>query len=97
MTARGSRNIWRQSSLPASVLNTRSRSMTASSVTIRVDNTPEPIEILKRRHDMHRLTEKWTGSSERHLANAGDWLIIWRTKSGIAYSQRTGTRDELFL
>lgn len=62
-----------------------------------LDNTPESIETLKRRHNLHRLSGKWAGSNECHVANAGNWLIIWRTESGIAYFQRTGAHDELFL
>ncbi|WP_130811335.1 type II toxin-antitoxin system YafQ family toxin [Olsenella sp. Marseille-P4559] len=61
-----------------------------------IANTSESQEILKQRHNMHRLSGKWAGSSECHVANAGDWLVIWRTESGIAYFQRTGSHDELF-
>ena len=45
---------------------------------------------------MHKLTGKWTGSSECHVANAGDWLVIWTTVGDIAHFQRTGSHDELF-
>ncbi|WP_300627871.1 type II toxin-antitoxin system YafQ family toxin [uncultured Adlercreutzia sp.] len=61
-----------------------------------LENTPESLEILRRRHRMHRLSGKWSGSDECHVANAGDWLVIWRTDGGIAYFQRTGSHDELF-
>ena len=59
-------------------------------------NSAESIEVLKRRHNMHRLSGKWEGSSECHVANAGDWLLIWRVDGGIAYLQRTGFHEELF-
>ena len=61
-----------------------------------LDNSQEAMEILKRRHRMHRLSGEWDGSNECHVANAGDWLVIWKTDDGIAYFQRTGSHDELF-
>ena len=61
-----------------------------------IENTPESRETLRRRHDMHRLTGGWSGSSECHVCNAGDWLLIWRTFDDVALMQRTGTHDELF-
>lgn len=61
-----------------------------------LENTAEATEILKQRHKMHRLSGQWGGSSECHVANAGDWLVIWRTEDGVAYFQRTGSHDELF-
>ena len=61
-----------------------------------IENSPESIETLKRRHRMHGLKGEWSGSSECHVCNAGDWLLIWRTFDGIALMQRTGTHDELF-
>lgn len=59
-------------------------------------NDAESMSILKSRHNMHRLSGKWGGSNECHVANAGDWLVIWRTEGEIAYFQRTGSHDELF-
>ena len=59
-------------------------------------NDAKSMDILKRRHNMHRLSGKWGGSNECHVANAGDWLVIWRTEGEIAYFQRTGSHDELF-
>lgn len=59
-------------------------------------NTPEAISELRRHHDMHELSGAWRGSSECHVANAGDWLVIWRDGNGQAIFQRTGTHDELF-
>ena len=45
---------------------------------------------------MHRLSGQWAGSNECHVANAGDWLIIWQVHGDIAYFQRTGSHSELF-
>lgn len=61
-----------------------------------IKNDAESMAELKRRHRMHTLTGSWSGSSECHVCNAGDWLLIWRTKGEIALMQRTGTHDELF-
>ena len=43
-------------------------------------NTPEALEELRRRHNMHDLKDEWSGSRECHVANAGDWLVIWRNE-----------------
>ncbi len=61
-----------------------------------LENSAESMSVLKQRHNMHRLSGKWGGSNECHVANAGDWLVIWRTEDQIAYFQRTGSHDELF-
>ena len=61
-----------------------------------LQNTPEALEELRRRHRMHDLKGSWAGSWERHVANAGDWLVIWREGEGLAVFQRTGSHDELF-
>lgn len=61
-----------------------------------LENSPESLETLRRRHRMHVLKGPWQGSSECHVANAGDWLLIWMTGNGLAVMQRTGTHDELF-
>lgn len=61
-----------------------------------LENSSESIEVLKRRHNMHRLSGGWEGSNECHVANAGDWLLIWCVDDGTAYFQRTGSHDELF-
>ena len=61
-----------------------------------LENSVESVEILKRRHNMHRLSGRWEGSNECHVANAGDWLLIWCVDGGVAYFQRTGSHDELF-
>lgn len=45
---------------------------------------------------MHALKGNWSGSNECHVANAGNWLVIWRTGNGLAVFQRTGSHDELF-
>ncbi|WP_173368168.1 type II toxin-antitoxin system YafQ family toxin [Parafannyhessea umbonata] len=61
-----------------------------------IENSPESLAELRRRHRMHSLAGGWSGSSECHVCNAGDWLLIWRTFDGIALMQRTGSHDELF-
>jgi mRNA interferase YafQ len=59
-------------------------------------NTTESYERLRQRHNMHVLRGNWLGSFECHIANAGDWLLVWRTGNGIAFFQRTGSHDEIF-
>ena len=44
---------------------------------------------------LHRLTGTWSGSTECHVAIAGDWLVIWKTDNDLAVFQRTGSYDEL--
>lgn len=61
-----------------------------------IENTPSSLDELRRRHRMHTLSGTWAGSSECHVCNAGDWLLIWRVSGDIALMQRTGTHDELF-
>lgn len=61
-----------------------------------LENTSESQEILKRRHNMHRLSGSWTGRSECHVANSGDWLVIWSSNDEVAFFERTGSHDELF-
>ena len=41
-----------------------------------VENSPESLETLRTRHDMHALTGSWSGRKECHVANVGDWLVI---------------------
>ena len=64
-------------------------------VSLILENTPESISKLKRRHNMHTLSGKWSGSNECHVCNAGDWLLIWSVKGDLAVMQRTGTHDVL--
>lgn len=61
-----------------------------------LENTPEARQVLRQRHRMHTLKGEWLGSQECHIANAGDWLLIWRSDHEVAYFQRTGTHDQLF-
>lgn len=61
-----------------------------------LENTSESQEILKRRHNMHRLSGSWAGRSECHVANSGDWLVIWSSNDEVAFFERTGSHDELF-
>jgi mRNA interferase YafQ len=67
-----------------------------SLVDLVAQDTPESLEELRRRHNMHDLRGDWAGSRECHVANAGDWLVIWREGNGLAVFQRTGSHDELF-
>lgn len=59
-------------------------------------NTPEALAELVRRHNMHTFKGEWRGSSECHVANAGDWLLVWTTTEELAIFQRTGSHDEIF-
>lgn len=61
-----------------------------------LENTPESLEMLRRRHNMHNLSGKWAGRKECHVANAGDWLVIWSSNDKVAFFERTGSHDELF-
>ena len=61
-----------------------------------IENTPESREELRRRHRMYALKGLWKGSNERHVANAGDWLVVWRERDGVAFFRRTGAHDEIF-
>ena len=40
---------------------------------------------LKRRHQMHKLKGEWEDSLECHVANVGDWLLVWCVKENKAY------------
>lgn len=61
-----------------------------------IENSEESKKELKYRHNMHTLKGNWAGSLECHVANVGDWLLIWCVKGKLAVFQRTGTHDELF-
>ncbi len=61
-----------------------------------LENTIESRDELIRRHEMHTLSGAWDGSSECHVCNAGNWLLVWAVRDDIAYFQRTGTHDEIF-
>ena len=54
------------------------------------------LKTLKRRHNMHRLSGSWAGRNECHVANSGDWLVIWSANDEVAFFERTGGHDELF-
>ena len=45
---------------------------------------------------MHNLAGKWAGRRECHVANAGDWLVVWSSNDKVAFFERTGSHDELF-
>lgn len=65
-------------------------------ISLILENTPQSLATLRRRHNMHSLSGEWRGSQECHVANAGDWLVIWADDGVTAYFQRTGSHDELF-
>ena len=54
------------------------------------------LEELRRRHNMHTLSGNWRVRYECHVANAGDWLVIWSSNDSVAFFERTGSHDELF-
>lgn len=45
---------------------------------------------------MHDLKGKWAGAKECHIANFGDWLLVWQVSGDIAVFLRTGTHEEIF-
>ena len=59
-------------------------------------NSKQSKRELKRRHQMHKLKGEWKDSLECHVANVGDWLLVWCVRENKAYLQRTGTQDEIF-
>lgn len=61
-----------------------------------IENTPESQTVLRQRHNMHTLTGSWAGRKECHVANVGDWLVIWSSNDSVAFFERTGSHDELF-
>lgn len=61
-----------------------------------IEDTPRSRTKLKTHHNMHPLKGVWHGSFECHIANAGDWLIIWARCEQRVIFQRTGKHDELF-
>ena len=60
------------------------------------ENTAESQETLRRHHRAHKLAGEWAGAQECHVANAGDWLVVWREIGEKAWLMRTGTHDEVF-
>lgn len=59
-------------------------------------NDVESMELLRVHRNMHHLSGNWGDHKECHVANAGDWLLIWITDEEFAYFERTGTHDDLF-
>ena len=59
-------------------------------------NDVDSLEELRRRHWMHALKGVWAGANECHIANLGDWLLVWQTANGVAVLLRTGTHQEVF-
>jgi mRNA interferase YafQ len=60
------------------------------------ENSPEALKILRQRHNMHSLKGDWKGSHECHVANFGDWLVVWTASNNVAFFERTGTHEEIF-
>ena len=61
-----------------------------------IEDTKASKRVLRQKHNMHALKGEWIGNLECHVANVGDWLLIWCVQDGFAVFQRTGTHDELF-
>ena len=61
-----------------------------------LENTPESMETLRHRHNMHRLSGNWVERSECHVANSDDWLVVWSSNGEVVFFERTGSHDELF-
>lgn len=51
---------------------------------------------LRRHHRAHQLHGQWRGAHECHVANAGDWLLVWEVSDGVAILLRTGKHLEIF-
>lgn len=59
-------------------------------ISLILENTPESLAELKRRLNMHALSGAWGGSSECHVCNAGDWLLVWRVAGGSRHHSAHG-------
>ena len=68
----------------------------AEVINLILSDTDDSKRILRQLHNMHALKGSWAGSNECHVANAGDWPVIWKTGNGLAVFQRTGSHDELY-
>ena len=53
-------------------------------------NTPEALDELRRRHNMHDLKGEWSGSKECHVANAGDWLVYLAKRENVRHFSENG-------
>lgn len=60
-----------------------------------IEDSDEAKETLRRRHNAHRLHGTPFPTDECHVANAGDWLLLWSTRAGMVVFQRTGTHEEV--
>lgn len=60
------------------------------------ENSKKSNHILKQKHKMHKLKGAWGENFECHVANIGDWLLIWQVKGNVALLERTGSHDDLF-
>lgn len=61
-----------------------------------VDNSAESRLELLRRHNMHDLHGVWKGAKECHVANIGDWLLVWQVEGDCVVFLRTGSHDQIF-
>lgn len=60
-----------------------------------INNSTEAKETLQRRHNAHRLQGTPFPTKECHVANAGDWLLLWSTNDNRVVFQRTGTHEQV--
>lgn len=65
-------------------------------ISLIIENSPSSLEELRSRHQMHALKGKRAGRKECHIANVGDWHLIWSSNDKVVYIERTGTHDDLF-
>ena len=68
----------------------------AEVINLIAEDTKKSTKTLKRRHNMHKLKGNLADSFECHVANYGDWLLVWRVLGKEAILLRTGTHDEIF-
>ena len=43
-----------------------------------------------------KLGKRKDALNECHVANSGNWLVIWSSNDEVAFFERTGSHDELF-
>ena len=61
-----------------------------------LENTPVSLVFVQSRDNMQRLSGSLAGLIVCHVANFGDWLVIWSANDEVAFFERTGGHDELF-
>ncbi|MEE1295432.1 MAG: type II toxin-antitoxin system mRNA interferase toxin, RelE/StbE family [Bifidobacterium sp.] len=60
-----------------------------------IEDSDEARRILRQLHKAHRLQGTPFPTDECHVANAGDWLLLWSTRGDMVVFQRTGTHEEV--